>query len=190
MHWRKDVATKEMIDDMLRLFGASWNKEITDDLKQAFLEVLQKYSNDEVIEAGYKCLEEREFFPKPAHVVKFIKTTKRKHNEALKDRFRCPVCKNQVSLIIEGRCWECNTGASLSMGRTPVKAPVITQEKNFLLIEEGIRCQKCGNVGAAIKEPADTGEWECRQCYSGLTIEQYKEKMAGIIASIGNANKT
>ena len=53
------------------------------------------------------------------------------------------------------------------------------------IIEEGQICCKCKVKSRCIREPADTGEWECRQCYSGLTLEQHRKKVQLIIEQMG-----
>lgn len=52
-------------------------------------------------------------------------------------------------------------------------------------LQPGTRCQKCGHWGMCIKDQ-DTGwQWQCRQCYTGLTVQQYNRNMQ----SLGKASK-
>lgn len=42
-------------------------------------------------------------------------------------------------------------------------------------IESHRMCQKCHKRDVmCIKEPRDTGTWQCRECYTGLTAEQIR----------------
>jgi len=57
-----------------------------------------------------------------------------------------------------------------------------TQEE--FKIAPGIRCRQCGDIRMCIKEPIDTGDWICRQCYTGLSKDQYIEKIKAIIKNM------
>ena len=122
------MSSKEMLATMLKLFSTVWTKTITPDLTEAYSYALKKYSDDEIREAGYKCLEQCDHFPKPTEII----------------------------------------------SRIPKK------ESPGSLLFDTCRCSKCHEVKWCIKED-DMNGWECRECYSGLTAEEYKAKMRGII---------
>ena len=46
------------------------------------------------------------------------------------------------------------------------------------------KCGLCGSSGLCIKEDPYSDTWRCRECYTGLTIEQHKAKMAEIIQAL------
>jgi hypothetical protein len=59
-------------------------------------------------------------------------------------------------------------------------------DKDFIM---GIgTCQECGHYGKTIKEPKDTGIWQCRQCYTGLTDGQIRDRFRKL-AEIMECNK-
>lgn len=159
-----------MMTHFSSMFGSEINQERTD----LYYDVLKPYSDKQVTEAGYKCLEELEFFPKPAQVVKRI-PKEDDHNKELRKRFTCPICKAGVSLIIEGKCRMCHSGTSLKIPRPIIRQPPLP--KDDFLMEDNIRCEECGTIAKCIKEPSESGKWQCRQCYSGISIKEHRERM-------------
>ncbi|KKN04542.1 hypothetical protein LCGC14_1096440 [marine sediment metagenome] len=161
---------------MLGLFSQIWEnrKKLTETAVDAYIKTLGKYTEKDLKEAAHQCLDECEFFPRPSEVSKRIKAKKKNHahDMELTTRFKCPKCKNPVSLIVEGVCWECRTGAPVSAGREKISRKDWSKDRNFI-IQHQTMCMDCGNIGMAIKEPADEGHWQCRQCYTGLTKEQF-----------------
>ena len=59
------MAGEIMIREMLRLFCATWSKPFTEDLFDAWYKALKKHTDEDVREAGFRCLDEREYMPKP-----------------------------------------------------------------------------------------------------------------------------
>lgn len=136
-------------------------------------------------DAGYQCLDECEYFPKPADITKRIKLLKKDkaHDIELKDHFKCPVCSCGSSIMIGGVCWYCYNKVPLSVSRPKLK-PFIPPDANFT-IQTVMKCQTCGKMGVCIQEPINSAPWECRECFTGLTLGQYKEKIYNIINQIG-----
>jgi hypothetical protein len=52
--------------------------------------------------------------------------------------------------------------------------------KDFIIYEEA-RCKGCGDLTRCIREPKNSENMECADCYSGLTFEQRREKFNEII---------
>lgn len=47
---------------------------------------------------------------------------------------------------------------------------------DYVMIDHG-SCEQCGKSNVrVIKEPKDTGVWQCRFCYTGLTGSQIAQK--------------
>lgn len=110
------------------------------ELIEAYYLALKKYSEEDIQKAGYKCLDECDYFPKPVDISR--------------------------------RIAEINKTTSYS-----------SPDEDFIFSGQA-RCIECGKIGFSIKEPKATGQWKCRQCYSGLTVEQYKAKIQEIIKGI------
>jgi hypothetical protein len=103
---------------------------------EAYYHALKGYHDEDIQEAGYKCLDNCEYFPKPVDISKQIREIQRNN-------------------------------------------PLVNRDEDFI-IRYDVRCRKCGHIGLGIKEPKETGEWQCRECYTGLTTEQIKEKFRAI----------
>jgi len=172
---------------MLTHFCLLYPKPLTEKLEEVFEMALAKYTDNEVLTSGHSCLEECEFFPKPSDVIKRIKASKKdvKHSQGIRERYRCPKCKNDVDLLYEGVCLECHSGAPLSAGRSPVVRKDWSRDRNYIM-QDQTRCQECGNVGMAIKEPADSGEWQCRECYTSLTKDEISQRFHDLMYMTGD----
>jgi hypothetical protein len=59
------------------------------------------------------------------------------------------------------------------------KGSAVTDESEYR-IRPGTMCNVCHHFGLCIQEPAVTGQWVCRQCYSGLTKDQYETNMRAL----------
>lgn len=59
------------------------------------------------------------------------------------------------------------------------KGSTVTDESEYR-IRPGTMCNVCHHFGLCIQEPAVTGQWVCRQCYSGLTTKQYEANMRAL----------
>jgi len=121
---------------MLKTFSGVWDKKLSTEIFAAYNQALDRYPEEEIRAAGYKCLESCKFFPKPSEVLEFIgvKQAERQHeNKFNRQTGRCQVC-----------------------GRTGV----MTMKDEWDHYEQ---------------RPRD-GLWKCRECYSGMTEEQIKEK--------------
>ena len=58
-----------------------------------------------------------------------------------------------------------------------------TQENNTE-VRYGIVCSQCGTTGPAIKDP-NTKQYLCRECFSGLSKEDFINKIENMINNIG-----
>lgn len=165
---------------MLLTFSEMWGREHpTENLVKAYTKAFLKYTDKEVQEAGYRAMEELKYFPKPSELIKFLK--KSSHDKWERDHWRCPVCKNDVVCIIEGKCPYCNSGMPLNIQR-PKYIPANIPNRAFN-VSYGVKCQMCGKVGVCT---LDDEVWKCRQCYSGLTdteIESRFKKLYEILDS-------
>lgn len=160
---------------------------ITPTLIDAYYNALQGYTDNQIRQAGYLCMDELSYFPRIPEIKERIKTGKdQKHNKELKERFTCPVCQNYVALMIEGKCPECFNGVPIRYGRQRVIIPSPESNERDYVIAKGFQCSGCVAVGNCIKEPVDSDGWRCLKCYSDLTPGQYRDKMRGIVSSIGD----
>ena len=59
---------------------------------------------------------------------------------------------------------------------------IMSAEKSHFEIKYGMRCYKCGKENVVcIQEPASAKPpWLCRECYSGMTREQYDKNMKAL----------
>ena len=166
-------------------FGMTFGKQIDKPLIDSYFLVLERFSDKQIKFAAKLCLEEITVFPKPAHIVKRIGSSDTAiHDAFLKKLFTCGTCKNYVSLIIEFQCLECRSGVPASAGRTPLSFNFEQEFKNYS-IQDATLCNSCGSIAQCIKEPTDTGNFECRGCYTGLTMSQYKGKLNDL-ANVGH----
>jgi len=170
------MASKKIIKSMIELFLSIWPRKNADStvMTEAYYQALRKYSDDEIRKAGYKAMDELEFFPKPADLKKFLDVTN------LRDWFTCPKCGAHVSLLIEGECKYCRAKMPLSIPRPKIKPDLMEIERSPR-IEPNIRCQRCGKVTLCIYED---GQWQCRQCYTGLTDEQVAQRFRDLQAIV------
>ena len=114
------MATRELVKDALTSFCQVWNKPLTDELVEAYFQSLKRYRDKDVMRAGWKCLEDMTFMPRPHDIISRIPPSVgggidgegyRIHSIA-----RCE-CGNLGSAIEEPigsrpRCRECYTGLS------------------------------------------------------------------------------
>ena len=161
---------------MIELFLSIWPRKNADStaMTEAYYQALRKYSDDEVRKAGYKAMDELEFFPKPTDLKKFLDVTN------LRDRFTCPKCGSHVSLIIDGECKYCKAKVPLSIPRPQIKQDLVKTERSPR-IEPSIRCQNCGKIGLCIHED---NQWQCRQCYTGFSDNEIKQRFRDLQAVI------
>lgn len=160
------------------LFSEMWPNRNTENLLDPYYQILKSYSDNAVKKAVFACLKESEYFPKPADIVKIINTDLKdlKHSQELKKRYTCSVCHEQVSAISDNKCLDC-------AGFPPAdeKQVFLNSADDNFVIEGRRQCQKCSTVSQCIKEPKDTGQWECQKCYSGLTKEQIQQRWKDIV---------
>lgn len=147
-------------------------------LANGYYLAFKKYSDKDIQQAGYKYMEEGEYFPpKPAQIIALIShAATDKHTAALKERFTCASCGEVVSGISERKCFDC-------AGILPVEGydePSIKPDNDFR-IEGRRQCQECGNIGLCVQEPRGTGEWLCKRCYTGLTDQEITEKFKSLV---------
>jgi len=153
-----------------------------EDLTDIYFNSFKRISEKSLRNAAYECIETCEFFPKPKDVFKFIKTDE--HDKELRNRFTCSICKNHVSLLIEGVCSWCKAGVPLSIERPVLAHEEFSEVVDSYLIEHLIKCQKCGKVTTCVKEPPESGQWLCRECFTGLTLPEFEAKLHDLIDKI------
>ncbi len=170
------MASKAMIESMIDLFLNVWSKRNANKpvLVDAYRRAFAGYTDDEVKKAGYRALDELEYFPKPSDLKKFLDETN------LRQRFTCPKCKSHASLLIEGECKYCRAKVPLSIPRPEVR-PDVQDSEPTPRIEPNIRCQVCGKITLCIWED---NRWRCRQCYTGLADPQLRTRLRDLIAVI------
>ena len=114
-------------------------------LVEAFFHALADYTDEEVREAGYRCLEKSQYFPKPAELIKYIPAREKlrgRNDFVIKEGVRCEGkdCGRVTRCIQdpdfgEGyACRECYSG--LTMAEYQARMAVIR-----------------GQIGKGIKEP-------------------------------------
>ena len=75
--------------------------------------------------------------------------------------------------------------------RMPTPSDVISRMPNVVdehlpyILEENRKCGLCGYSGMCIREEPYSDTWRCRQCYSGLTKEQYAVMIRDLIKIMG-----
>ena len=173
------MATRAMIKSMLDGFANMYPREINERLINDYMRALKKFGDKEVSTAGYTCMEECTFFPRPHDIISRIPLREENENSKFwKDRYTCQVCHHLVSAISEGKCLDC---AIISPGYyNDLKQPELKSTKPFHM-HGRMKCQTCGTIGFCIKDPIDIGTWECRDCYSGMNIFQRKQKFQTLI---------
>lgn len=183
------MAKRELIIEMLNTFMGIWDRrEISEQTKSAYVNALKHYSDDEIRTAGYKAIDELQYFPKPSEILKLLK--KSKHDKEEKEHWTCPMCHSQVVCIIDGKCKYCNARMPLNIPRPKYKTEKYKDDTAFD-IGYGVRCDKCGKITTCIYEPPEI-IWQCRECYSGISNDEYKRRMEKIIEIIdekGTANE-
>ena len=176
-----------MLEDWLNFSVRKMSQEETSSIGRTYLEAFTGYSDKEITDAAAIYREEGEYFPpKPRQILDLVKDRiKSKHDEELRKMWTCSSCGQKVSTMSEGRCLDCrgvpipeyrNLGNLDSYDKTPYR------------IEGRIQCSRCGLIGECIKEPVDSGDWLCVQCYSGLTRKQIAARF-GELARIMSKNK-
>jgi ribosomal protein L37AE/L43A len=176
------MATRREIQDSLNVFSETIiTKEIDEALINTFFQLFRDVPSKPYREACFKCLDELQFFPKPKDIRDRL-PKRDTHTAEERKRFTCPICENYVDYIIEGKCIECHRGVPVGAGRKPVVQSIdpFEEKKNFT-IQQNMMCNQCHKKNVmCIKEPADTGIWQCRECYTGLTADQIKGKFEGL----------
>jgi len=124
---------------------AIWDrKEISEQSKSAYIKALKPYTDDEIRQAGYKCIDNCSYFPKPAQILGYIYTDQASKQYGAKfnmySRY-CQVCK---------------------------KTDCITMK------DDGD--DRTGEKGDDL--------WKCRECYSGISSDEYQQRMYNIIEMI------
>ncbi len=171
------MLSKNQVQESLEVFSRTiFPKEIDDDLVDIFFTIFRDTPVKTYQVACYKCLEELQYFPKPKDIRDRLPKPET-HTLEERKRFVCPICNNYVSFMIEGKCEQCHTGVPLSAGRIPIKRRIWPEEEKNYTTQMNMMCQECHAKNViCIKEPADTGIWQCRECYTGLNTEQIKAK--------------
>ena len=164
------MASKQMVKDSLQHLSGVYGKQITSDIVDAYFEALRYYNDNDIMKAVSDCINECEWFPKPAEIRKRLPQDDNKHDSFLRARFTCSMCGEKVSAISEGKCLDC-AGVGFFEEKRKVEKP----PENDFTQHGRMMCQKCRQVGLCIKEPKDTGSWLCTDCYTGLTKRKDKK---------------
>jgi len=81
---------------MLTLFGKNYDRKLTEiefgELSNIYDKALSRYTDEQVKEAGYKCMEELHYYPKPSHIIERITKTQPSQGKLLFDTCRCSKC--------------------------------------------------------------------------------------------------
>lgn len=110
------MATRSLIEDMTMSFCELFNRKMSDQLVDAWVEALKRYRDQDVTRAGHKAMEECSKFPTPLDVIQRIAIGDTLQNE---DYFvssgQCSLCGRYGMMISEPtghpyRCRECYTG--------------------------------------------------------------------------------
>jgi len=175
------MASTHIVIEMLNTFMGIWDRrEMSEQAKSAYIKSLKYYTDDEIRQAGYKAIDELQYFPKPAEILKLLK--KSKHDKEEKEHWACPVCHSQVVCIIDGKCKYCNAKMPLNIPR-PKYTQVPDNTPGFD-IGYNMRCGKCGNPDTTCIYELPEDLWQCRECYSGISSEEYQQRMHNIIEII------
>ena len=107
------MASLSMIQDVLTSFCQIYprNRRRLDEFVETYTKVLKRYSDNEVQEAAWKCLEELTYFPKPSDISQRIKRIHVDSGlcEISNQPIRCKKC-DEVRICIQepvGSYWEC-----------------------------------------------------------------------------------
>ena len=148
----------------------------TETLSRTYYEAFRGYSDKQINEAGEKYNGEGEFFPpKPWQITNLIKNfNEDKHVKEMVAEYTCRLCNQKVSAISEGACLDCLGYPSVEYEKLK---PFPIEERIPYRIEGRMKCQVCGSIGACIKEPIDEGQWQCQQCYTGLTKKEISQRL-------------
>ena len=67
------MATKEMLQDLLISFSTVFHRKTDDNMIKAYFMALRKYSDKEITDAAWRCLDDLTHWPKPADISQRIK---------------------------------------------------------------------------------------------------------------------
>jgi len=56
-------------------------------------------------------------------------------------------------------------------------------QEDGLIIQKNVICHKCGIQTECISED-DGDNWECRECYSGLSKQEQKERLKQVFKAL------
>lgn len=138
-------------------------------LEKTYIVAFKPYTNKQISEAAELWMAEAEYYPpKPRDIISKIQdSVKVKNDEFLKKRYTCARCKQKMSAITsEGICLDCSGVPDISYQF--IKSTPTDKKLNYKM-EGRIKCNQCGAIGMCIKEPSDSGKWQCRVCYTGMT---------------------
>jgi len=173
---------------MLTFIGKVYKTSIDDDLIEAYYATLRKFDYNILIKTGYRLLESCTYFPKPKEFLDELPQRENngdsKNDQYLIQRFTCSMCGDKVSALSEGMCLDC---AQVNPFIQPKQKEWTPPAKDDFKMESRHKCPECGKIDICIKEPASSGTWKCRDCYSGMTLQERQAKIHQIITGIGNA---
>jgi ribosomal protein L37AE/L43A len=164
--------------------------EETEGLSQTYFSAFKAYKDNEIQEAADDYATSGEYFPpKPAQILSLVKNVDQsKHNRELTEHWTCSMCKQKVSSITsDGVCLDC---CGVPMPAYQSIKPLPNSTSRHYRMEGRMQCQTCGNVGMCIKEPADSGSWECRQCYTRMNNKEIAAAFRTLGEMVGEARET
>ena len=115
-----DMAAKNIVKGMLNTFCGVWDKKIYDQIIEVYFHSLKPYDDYTVQQAGYKCMDKCQFFPKPIDIISNIHTQREEKNYEQKFEVYhgyCQVCGKSGVITIKDdetdgnwKCRGCYTG--------------------------------------------------------------------------------
>lgn len=186
------MATKKLVaqltKDWLSFSPRQKTNEEVESLGRAYFQAFKSYKDQEIIEAAEKYAESGDYFPpKPIQITMLVKDAKKKkHDRELVEMWTCKRCHQKVSsMTSEGVCLDCS---GVPIPTYEHIKPWRNEKRIHYKIEGRIKCQQCGIVGECIREPSEDGQWLCKDCYSGLTSKERKQRLNDLARMVEDGN--
>jgi formylmethanofuran dehydrogenase subunit E len=160
------------------------SEEETEALSKTYFSSFKAYTDTEIEQAAKDYMNNGEYFPpKPSQILSLVKNADiGKHTRELVERYTCSTCHEKVSAICDGVCLDClGVPKPAYQNIKPLPKPTPSDYR----MEGRIQCQKCGHVGMGIKEPAESGQWECRQCYTRMNNQEVAAAFRRLVEMVG-----
>ena len=111
------MATKEIVRGLLTTLCEIHQRKTSDVLLNEYHRAFKPYSDEQVRKAGYKTIDEYQFFPKPAHIIERIEVNTMDNQGQVKySRIVCTGCGRLTGCIKDHEepwlCCECYSGIS------------------------------------------------------------------------------